>query len=129
VDGGSDSDVETYLRFRVAGAPGSLQSAKLRLYATTGTVNGPAVYSTGSSWSETAIAWTSRPSRTSVATDDKGSISTGAWVEYDVKSLLSGDGSYGFVLATNSTDGVDFPSREASDSTRRPRLILTYSSG
>jgi chitodextrinase len=128
-DGGSDPDVETYLRFRIPGAAGSLQSAKLRLYATSGTVNGPAVYSTGSSWSETAIAWASRPSRTSAATDDKGSISSGAWVEYDVKSLLSGDGTDGFVLATNSTDGVDFPSREASDSTRRPRLVLTYSSG
>jgi hypothetical protein len=36
------------------------------------------------------------------------------------------DGTHSFVLATSSTDGVDFHSREASDSTRRPRLVVTY---
>jgi uncharacterized repeat protein (TIGR01451 family) len=126
VDGGSDPDVESYLRFRVSGVTGPIQSAKLRLYATSGTANGPAAYKTGSSWSETGISWGNRAARTSGATDDKGSIGSGAWVEYDVKPLVSGDGTHSFVLATSSTDGVDFHSREASDSTRRPRLVVTY---
>jgi hypothetical protein len=52
-----------------------------------------------------------------------------ASVEYDVRPLLSGDGSYGFVLATSSNDGIDFHSREASDTSRRPRLVLTFVSG
>jgi hypothetical protein len=30
------------------------------------------------------------------------------------------------VLATGSSDGIDFRSREYSDATRRPELVLTF---
>jgi hypothetical protein len=39
---------------------------------------------------------------------------------------VAGDGAYGFVLATGSSDGIDFRSREYSDATRRPELVLTF---
>jgi hypothetical protein len=130
IDGGSDPDMESYLRFRLSGAFGALASAKLRVYATTGTVNGPAVYSTASSWSETGITWSNRTARTSGATDDKGAISAGSWVEYDVTSLVSGDNqAYSFILATASVDGITFKSRQAADPTRRPELVLTFTGG
>ena len=46
-NGGTESDVETFLRFTVTGAPaGSVQSAKLRLYNYNGTADGPALYTT-----------------------------------------------------------------------------------
>ena len=48
------------------------------------------------------------------------------WVEYDVTSLVAGDGAHSFVLATGSSDGIDFRSREYSDATRRPELVLTF---
>jgi hypothetical protein len=123
-DGGTDPTVDSFLRFTVAGVQaGSVRSAKLRLYAYTGTVDGPAVYTTNPSWSETAINWNTRPSRTSAATDKKGAISTNSWVEYDVTSLVSGNGTYSFDIATNSTDGVDFYSRE--NATLRPELVVS----
>jgi PKD repeat protein/glucose/arabinose dehydrogenase len=125
-DGGPDPDVESYLRFSVAGVSGPVQSAKLRLWVTSSTADGPAVYTTGNIWSETGITWNNRPGRTSGATDDKGVIGAGAWVEYDVKPLVVGDGTYSFDLATTSSDGVDFSSREASDLTHRPELVLTF---
>jgi hypothetical protein len=124
-DGGSDPDVESDLRFQVTGVSGPVQSAKLRVYATSGTADGPAAYSTSWTGLETALSWSNRPARTSAATDDKGAISAGAWVEWDVKSLVSGNGTHSFILATTSTDGVDFSSREAADATRRPQLVLT----
>jgi fibronectin type 3 domain-containing protein len=123
-DGGTDPGVESFLRFTVAGVtPGTVQGAKLRLYAYSGTVDGPAVFSTSPSWDETTVNWDTRPTATSSATDKKGSISTNSWVEYDVTPLVTGNGTYSFRLATTSTDGVDFYSRE--NATLRPELVVT----
>jgi glucose/arabinose dehydrogenase len=123
-DGGADPDVESFLRFTVSGISGSIQAAKLRVHAFSGTGNGPAVYGAGNTWSETGITWGSRPARTSGAHDDKAAISANSWVEYNVKPLVSGNGTYTFVLATTSSDGVDFHSREGS---LPPQLVLTVS--
>jgi chitodextrinase len=125
-DGGSDPDVETYLRFNVAGVAGPIANAKLRLRTGSDTADGPAVYATDWTGLESAITWNNRPARTSGATDDKARIGSSTWVEYDVTSLVAGDGAHSFVLATGSSDGIDFRSREYSDATRRPELVLTF---
>jgi hypothetical protein len=125
-DGGSDPDVETYLRFNVSGVTAPLRSAKLRLRSATGTVDGPAVRSTDWTGLETALTWNNRPAPTSGPSDDKARIGSSTWVEYDVTALVAGDGPYAFVLATSSNDGIDFRSRETSDATQRPELVLTY---
>ena len=122
-DGGSDPDVETYLRFTVTGAS-TVASAKLRVYATSGTIDGPAVYTSTNSWSETGITWSNRPARTTTGVADKGTIGSNTWVEFDVTPLVSGNGTYTFVLAMASTDGVDFYSRQAADAALRPSLVV-----
>src|SRR6185436_10065289 len=50
------------------------------------------------------------------------SIATSTWAEFDVTSIVSGNGTYDLVLAGTSTDGVDFQSREA---TNKPQLVVT----
>ena len=110
------------MRFTVTGAPaGSVQSAKLRLYNYNGTADGPAVYTTGTSWSETAVNWNTRPARTSAASGDKGAIPVNTWVEYDVTAFVTGNGTYSFNLATTSNDGIDFYNREAATLAARAR--------
>ena len=121
VDAASDPDVETFVRFSVSGVGGPVLKATLRLFATSGTVDGPAVYPTSSSWSESAITWASRPARAGASTDDRAKISKSAWVAYDVTPLVSGNGAFGFTLGGTSTDGVDFTSREG---TNKPQLVL-----
>ena len=44
--------------------------------------------------------------------DNKGLLTTNTWVEYDVTSLLTGNGTYTFALIADSTDGAEFSSRE-----------------
>ena len=70
-DGGADPDVESYLRFTVTGISGPVTNVKLRLHTTSSadsaSGNGPAVYGTGTSWSETGITWSNRPARTTAA--------------------------------------------------------------
>jgi hypothetical protein len=121
----STSNIESFLRFTVSGvSSGPVLSAKLRLHSTSdATTNGPAIYTSGTSWGETTINWNNRPAPTSAATDDKGAIPSNTWVEYDVTPFVTGDGTYSFRLATDSTDGVYFSSREAS--TYQPELVLT----
>ena len=129
VDAGTDPDVESYIRFPVPGLTGSIQGAKLRLWVgTDATADGPAVYTTASTWSEGSITWGNRTARVGTGTDDKGSIPTNSWVEYNVASLIGGNGTYDFVLAGTSTDGINFSSREAT--ANKPQLVIvTQGSG
>ena len=121
-DGGSGPDVDTYLTFNVSGVSAPVQGAKLRLYAGSGTADGPAVYTTTPAWTETAITWSARPARTSAARDDKATIAASAWVEFDVTPFVGGNGTFSFNLATTSSDGIDFRSRESTS--LRPELVL-----
>ena len=115
-DGGSDPDVNTYLRFTISGLSGPPQTATLALWVTSGTNNGPAVYACNStSWVETAITWANKPP-VGPPRDDKGAIAAGAWVSYDVTPFITGSGSFCLTLITSSSDGIDFDSREAVNS-------------
>jgi hypothetical protein len=126
-DGASGALVDSYLRFTVSGTFGSVLSAKLRVRSTTnGTVDGPAVYATGTTWSETTVNWNNRPAATSASRDDKGAIPPDTWAEYDVTPFVSGNGTFSFRLAGPSTDGVNFNAREAA--TLRPELVVTTGS-
>jgi hypothetical protein len=122
VEGGADPDIESYVRFTVTGISSAVTNAKLRVYITEGTSNGPAVYATSNTWTETGITWNNRPPRTSGAMDDKAALGTNSWVEYDVTPIISGDGTYSFVLATDSTDSLSLSSREGSSG---PQLVVT----
>ncbi|HET7091983.1 MAG TPA: DNRLRE domain-containing protein, partial [Thermomicrobiales bacterium] len=121
--------VESYLRFTVSGVSGQVVGATLRLHTSTysGAVstNGPAVYPAGNDWSEDGITWNDKPARTSGApADDLAAIDGNDWASFDVSSLVNGDGVYTFDLASTSSDGAFFWSREAADGVR-PELALT----
>jgi len=125
-DGAQDPDVESFLRFAVTGVVDAVQSARLRLYVTdNASGNGPAVYATDPAWTETEITWTSRPARTSEAVDNKDGIPAESWVEYEVTSLVTGNGTFSFVLAADSSDSAVFSSREGS---QPPQLVITTGS-
>ncbi|MGB8932523.1 MAG: DNRLRE domain-containing protein, partial [Anaeromyxobacteraceae bacterium] len=127
VDGAADPEVEGFIRFTVTGLSGTVQNAKLRVYDTTNASNnGPAVYATGTSWTETALTWKTRPARTSAELDNKGSISTNTWVEYDVTSQVIGNGTFSFVLAADSNDAATFSSRQGS---QPPQLVIAVAGG
>jgi len=125
--GGTNLVTESYARFQVSGITGPVQSAKLRLRAlSNGTVDGPALFTASSTWSQSTITWLNRPARGTTAIGDVGAIAGNATVEYDVKSVVSGNGTVTFALIGTSGDGVDFASRENSDATKRPRLLVTF---
>jgi hypothetical protein len=118
--------VESYLRFSISGVTGRVSSARLRLYATDGSSDGPRVYRTAGGWTESGITWSTRPAPTGSPLDDEGAISSGTWVEYDVTGAVSGDGELNLALLPSSGNGTDFSSREASRVDLRPQLVITF---
>ncbi|HEX2997014.1 MAG TPA: DNRLRE domain-containing protein [Anaerolineales bacterium] len=122
-DGGSDPAVESFLTFTVTGVAGNTQHAILRLYVPeNGSKNGPAVYSTDPSWTEDKITWNTRPAPISEAVDNKEEIQPGTWVEYDVTSLVTGNGAFSFLLIADSNDSTVFSSRQGE---QPPQLVVT----
>ncbi len=118
---------EAYLRFTVSGLSGSVSNARLRLYAFGGTTNGPRLFSTANGWNESTITWNLRPA-TGTLIGNAAAISANSWVEFDVTATVSANGDYSFYLPPDSSDGVDFRSREAAASFR-PQLVVTSAGG
>ena len=116
----------SYLRFTVTGVTGTIQNATLRLFNTNRSPNGPAIYGTDNSWAETGITWNNRPAATTGPVDNIGWAGKDVWVGYNVTALITGNGSYSFVLVADSSDGVRFDSREGD---QPPQLMLTFTSG
>jgi hypothetical protein len=116
--------VESYIKFSVDGITGPVSRARLRAYAVNGSPNGPAIYSTGTGWTETGITWENKTARTSGPLDDKGDVDVNTWVEWDVTAAVGPNQVYSFNLATDANDGTDVASREAS--ANRPQLLVTF---
>jgi hypothetical protein len=123
VDGGTtDPDIESYVRFTVTGISGAVSSAQLRVYVTDATRNGPALYTTSNTWTETGITWNNRAARTSGTLEDKGALAVSSWVDYNVTNVITGNGTYSFILATEAADLLGLSSREGSAA---PQLVVT----
>lgn len=102
-------------------APEGRKGWTLRLYVSNGSSNGPALYkAANANWVEAAITGGDRPGRVGEIVANLGYSSAGAYREYDVTSVVAaGEGS--FVLVPESSDGVNFHSKEGSN---KPELVL-----
>ena len=127
-DGGAGSRVETYLQYAVTNLPAgeTVQSAKLRLWdSNNGTVDGPAVYTSATGWSQSTITWANKPAKSGSGVANKGAIASASWTEFDITSLVKGNATYSFVLSQLGTDGANYASKEYSDATKKPQLVIT----
>lgn len=123
VDGDSGAHVESYISFTVSGLDGPVSNATLRVYDRgNGSNNGPEVYGTDPSWTEAGITWENRPAPTTSALGNQDSVSENVWVEYDVTSYVTADGTYSFALVADSNGGLTFSSREDA---QPPQLVVT----
>lgn len=112
-----------FARFDVAGvaAGREVTSATLRFDTTNGSGNGPKVYLADTNWDESTVTWNTRPGTVGAAVADVGSVPAGEWLEYDVTSAVSGNGTYAFGIVPDSSDGVVLTSREGGNP---PELVL-----
>ena len=118
---------ESYLRFTVSGVSGVVERATLRVSVASSAEDESAVsvYLASSDWAETGITWQTRPVRSSSPADDEEAETDDSWVELDVTSLVQGNGTVSFVLASDSPEGVSLSSREGS---APPELVIVWES-
>ncbi len=111
----------SFLRFDVAGLDAPVIRATLRLYVDDGSRNGGALHAVSDAWSEGAITWNTAPPLDAAPIASLGSVATAVWVEIDVTSTITGDGSYAFGLGGGSSNTAYYGSRESGDP---PQLVI-----
>ena len=126
----ASSRATAYLRFTVpALASGeSVAAARLSLHANNATTNGPAIWRTGTDWSETGMTWNSgQPARSgTAAVGNFGTMPTGR-VSTPVSGITTA-GDVSFQLYAESNDDATLSAREGASLTQ-PQLVLTIRSG
>lgn len=119
---GTTGEVQSYIKFDVSGLSGTVQSARLRVYVSDGTDNGPKVYkATSNTWDEATITWNNKPGIGTLAGDDLLKVPSGGYVEWDVTSLVSGNGLVTFVFVADSADRMNGRSKEDPSP---PQLVI-----
>ncbi|MDQ3365282.1 MAG: DNRLRE domain-containing protein [Myxococcota bacterium] len=113
---------QSALRFSVSGTSGAVTRATVRLFVSDPSSDGPALYRATGAWSESTVTWNTRPVQSGSAFGDKGACAAGTWIEYDVTSYVTANGTYDFLLTGGSGDGSTYHSREASE---KPQLVVT----
>lgn len=68
----------------------------------------------------TTLTWNNAPSLGNILSTS-GAASKGAWVEFDVKAAITGDGTYSFAVVSDNTDYVEYSSKEGAND---PQLVL-----
>jgi hypothetical protein len=114
----------SFVRFEVAGLAQVPSGARLRLWVTDKSSNGPEVHVVSAPWDEATVTYDNRPAVDPMVVADVGAVSAGKWLEYDLSALAIGNGLVDLALVADSSDGTDFASRDDSDPSRRPQLVV-----
>ena len=112
----------SFVRFSVTGLTGTVTSAKVRLYATDGSVDGGSLRTVAdTTWSQSTINWNNAPGFSANSLATAGRVASGTWVELDVTSYVSGNGDFSFALVNASPDVATYSSREGA---QPPELVV-----
>ncbi len=117
----SGPEWRTYVKFEVSGIAGTVAEATLRLYVTDASDDGGRVFAVGNAWTESGLTWNNAPVIAGSPLDIGGPVTSGAWVEFDVTSRVTGNGVSSFALTSLSTNSALFSSREG---TQPPELVI-----
>jgi hypothetical protein len=113
-----------YLRFTVSGLNGSsVSSAKLRVYANSGSGSGLEVHAlSDNQWKESTITYNNAPAMGNTLTKT-GGFSGGRWLELDVTPSVRGEGAFNFVLSTPGETNISLAARESGE--HAPQLVVS----
>ena len=114
------------VRFTVSGVgSATIQSVELRLYCLEGSDQGGDFLSIAdNSWQENTVTWNTEPPADPTPIASLGAVSTGSWYEVDLTAVVTGDGTYSFQIASTSSNGASYSSREGAAGSA-PQLVVT----
>jgi PKD repeat protein len=112
----------SYLKFGVTNLSAPPTKAVVRLWVTDSSSFGGYIYRVRNSWTEGGITWSSSPALLGPALDSVGTANAGHWVEWDVTSAITGNGTFSFRVSGAATTAVEYASRETAHD---PVLVIT----
>jgi trimeric autotransporter adhesin len=123
----SSTNYRSYLKFAATGLDGPVKSARLRLFVSDASPDGGSIYAVGNGWTETGINWSNAPVLPGSSLRSIGATPpVGSWVDVDLGSAITGNGTYSFAIASNSSNSAYYSSRQG---TNAPQLIVGYEAG
>jgi chitodextrinase len=125
---GANPSQRMLLKFAVSGLAGrQVISAKLRLHCVNASAVGGAFHRVADSgWSESTVNWNNQPAADSATIASLGAVSVGTTYELEVRSLVSGDGTYTIGADSTSADAAAYSAKEGSVV---PQLVVTVGTG
>jgi PKD repeat protein len=111
----------SFVRFDATGISAPVVKATLRLWVDESSNDGGAVYVVPATWTEANLTWATAPLLDGTPVASRGAISAGQWVEFDVTSVVTGNGSWAFGLRNASSDSAYYSSREGA---HPPQLVI-----
>lgn len=113
------------LKFSVSGIGNrQVQSAILRLYVANASDFGGDFYKVSdNNWSQQTVTWNNAPPADSTCIASLGSVARDNWVEIDVTSLITGDGTYSLRAISTSRNGAGYKAMDAGANS--PELLVT----
>lgn len=112
--------MKSYLRFDVQGMSGTVSSAMLRVYLSSGNSAFAIAGVTDNSWVETSITYSNAPVLGSVI-NSSGAVSAGSYIEIDVTTYVTGNGTLSLAVIADEIGRNLFNSREG---TNPPELVI-----
>ncbi len=123
----SSTNYRSYLTFTASGLDGPVKSARLRLFVNDASPDGGSVYAVASGWTESGINWNNAPTLPGSSIRSIGATPpVGSWVDVDLGTAITGNGTYSFAVANNNTNSAYYSSRQG---TNAPQLIVGYEAG
>ncbi len=124
----ADAIFNSYLKFQVNGLLGQIQTAKIRLFVVNGGEDGGSLYSvsndfagTSKTWTERELTWQNAPLIGGLPLASVGAVNDLTFTELDVTVVIHSDDVYSFGITNNSSDKVEYSSKEGSTA---PELII-----
>ena len=109
------------VKFTLSGFSGAPSSVKIRLFVTDASVDCGSWYKVDNGWTETGVNWNNKPVVGSSPAATVGACVTGTFVDVDVTSAITGNGTYSFEATSGSTNTAEFSSREG---TNAPQVVI-----
>ena len=112
---GVDAEYRPLVRFTLTDLSGPPTSVRLRLFVNDGSGSGGSWFLVSNDWSESTVVWNNAPAVSGTPVATLGAVTAGTWVEIDVTSAITGNGTYSFMATSTSTNTAEFSSTQGAD--------------
>jgi PKD repeat protein len=118
---GDNAEYRPLLRFTLNGLSGPPSSVKLRMFVVDGSVNGGAWYPVANNWTESTVNWNTAPTVSGSPVATLGAVGVGSWIEVDLTSAITGNGTYSFMATSPSANSAEYSSNQGANP---PQVIV-----